>query len=269
MISGKSKLIGNTGSSLGGALVNFSLSNLGNITVTEQSVIENNTLTNGQTIGQTLAVFLSLITGTLDDVTAQTQVQQGSGGVALVAKFPEILAMAQQTQTAMNSLAPPTGQTSWNGLIGGSAIASLLGAAITVSKGSFVTNNTTYSIDPSQPKTNSLGGIFAYLAPVTLNQAYITRNKVGLSGGGVWAGNTAQIDQCAISGNEAGTNGGGMFLSDSANTAILNSVIEHNKAQASGGGVFNNGRLTMVNTRIRHNQAELFHNVFSSTPILQ
>src|SRR5690606_7631231 len=90
-ISGKSRIEYNSCGSLGGAIVNFSL-DLGMTSVTGESIISHNTVTDAQTIRQTIGAFLKVIFGQLDQMSLQTELSGAPGGVRFTKALPGIKA---------------------------------------------------------------------------------------------------------------------------------------------------------------------------------
>src|SRR6185295_16306529 len=61
-VSNNSEVNGNTGAALGGGIVNFA-GPRGGINITSGSEVDDNTLTNGETIGRVFLVFVQTATG--------------------------------------------------------------------------------------------------------------------------------------------------------------------------------------------------------------
>ncbi|MCA9927092.1 MAG: DUF11 domain-containing protein [Anaerolineales bacterium] len=110
--------------------------------------------------------------------------------------------------------------------------------------------------------TNNGGGFYNAASTATLNNLNINQNS---SGSGVYSvGNTSltriTIDHAHIMTNTTTANGGGVYNSgNQAIATITNSRISGNQANAvgggAGGGVFNNGIMTLNESAIDNNEA--------------
>ncbi len=112
------------------------------------------------------------------------------------------------------------------------------------------------TFDGGQVSGNMGGGISNATATATLKNLVITNN---LSGGGVAnSGATLShltLSHSSVSSNTA-TNGGGIFSSGvGAITDIRDTMISGNSATAAGGGVYNNGIMTISGSTLDHNHA--------------
>lgn len=126
------------------------------------------------------------------------------------------------------------------------------------------------------------------LANVTINRVVISNSKAFDNGGGLYTagGSTTRVIETIITGNEAlgatSPNGGGLYNagglliieqsvvtdnrsirggavwnSGSGVMEIYSTQIEDNHAALEAGGVFNNNRLTMINSTLSHNQSDV------------
>ncbi len=134
-----------------------------------------------------------------------------------------------------------------------------------------VNNNSSYGIrnhsvgtltfDGGTVSGNSAGGIYNAASTTTLTNLTISENT---NGSGVYnLGNTSPtkmtIDLTDIFTNTTTANGGGVYNSGNfATTNMTNSRISNNTANAgsgAGGGIFNNGIMTVKTSTIDHNRA--------------
>lgn len=109
------------------------------------------------------------------------------------------------------------------------------------------------------------GGILAYAHPMTLARCVISGNSAQ-RGGGIFftdsvVGGTVSITNCTISGNSA-TSGGAIYTIGAnfyghpgAQVTLVDSLIAGNIATDSGGGISNEGHLTILNSTIFANMA--------------
>jgi peroxidase len=100
------------------------------------------------------------------------------------------------------------------------------------------------------------GGIFNN-GMLTVTNTEITDNQATISfadGAGIYNNGTLNVAESIISGNDANDNAGAIYTNDIANTTITDSIIRDNTANNDGGGLFNFGRVTIINTTISNNQ---------------
>jgi hypothetical protein len=252
-VSGHSQVSGNTGAAIGGGIVNFS-GPLGRVTVTGGSQVDNNFLTNEETIGEAFAVFLEFISS-----------QNDLG--------PAAVAAATAARAAEDRLTNPFL------LVGGGGIGTLA-APITVTGGSEVNGNFCGRQDRSLQTTGLGGGIFSVLGPVTIDHAVVENNQAPYGngggiydafnlltldnatisgnsaagdGGGIWNGGSLRGDNASIFNNTAGGDGGGLFNADNGWARIVDSAFTGNVAANTGGGIANAGRLVLINTLFANN----------------
>lgn len=270
-VSNGSQVNGNTGAALGGGIINFA-GPLGGVVVSGGSQVDGNVLTNAETIGQAIAVFVlyAHAPSTLGQFAATLS---GPNGGALLAALPQIQSESDlYAQLAVNLPGP---------LVAGGGIATLL-APISVSGGSEVNNNFAgqrvsggndssvgiggglfsvlgwISVDHSSVSGNQApfgggGGIFDWLGLVTLDQAAIDGNSTGANGGGFWIGGGLFANSSTLSGNAASVEGGGLYNAGLA--LFLGSAIRNNQAM-SGGGIANHGKLLPINTLFIGNEPD-------------
>ncbi|MHB1423853.1 MAG: beta strand repeat-containing protein [Gemmataceae bacterium] len=197
--------------------------------------------------------------------------------------------------TNQTSNGAPTSAQTHNGVGGGiynDGTVTLIDSSITgnsASAGGGIYNSGTLTISDSEISNNStssgfeegVSGGVANFGTLTVSNSTISGNEAltqgGINeGGGVFNSGTMSISDSTISGNEAGLNGGGVSNEGYATATISNSTIsgnvvfpfEGNPVVANalitteqgiswgGGGVFDSGQMTSVNSTISGNQAE-------------
>ncbi|MEM7734735.1 MAG: right-handed parallel beta-helix repeat-containing protein [Deinococcota bacterium] len=99
------------------------------------------------------------------------------------------------------------------------------------------------------------GGIRSFGGTLTINDSTISGNTATVSGGGIYAqgGATITIDNSTISGNTSNGYGGGIF--NTGSTIIINNSTISGNTTRNGGGIYNNGPLTLNNSTITANTA--------------
>lgn len=98
------------------------------------------------------------------------------------------------------------------------------------------------------------GGIFNQ-ENLTLINSILRQNVASLSsGGGIVSNGPVTITYCTISNNSAKFDGGGITLGPSSTSILMGNTITENFAN-NGGGVGNNGNLTMINNTISGNSS--------------
>jgi hypothetical protein len=217
-ISGGSQVDGNTGAGLGGGIVNFS--ETFGINVIGQSEVAHNTLTDVENA----AVTSGLIQVGLEPSLERVFVSGGRGDASLKAALQLFVnACAQRApmiEQADNAF-PAGGKVE----VGG-GICSALSGPIDVSGGSNISHNGFASKTTGAAAIGDGGGIFANLAPITIDGSTISGNSAEGDGGGIWNGTTLSIS---------------------------NSLVTHNQAGAHGGGIFNRGTFTSSSTSVVNN----------------
>jgi hypothetical protein len=252
-VSGGSQVIGNTGAAIGGGIVNFSGPG-GSVMIIGGSQVDRNILTNEETIGQAIAVFIEYI-------RANTNLG------------PSAAAAARAALAAEDRLPNPFL------LVGGGGIGTLV-APISITGGSEVNGNYCGRRDASVPITGLGGGIFSVLSRVivdhsavegnqapygdgggiyhafnllTLEHATINGNSAAGNGGGIWNGGVLRGDDSTITNNTAGGNGGGLFIDDGGRARIVDSAFIGNSAGQTGGGIAIAGHLRLIDTLFADN----------------
>jgi hypothetical protein len=80
---------------------------------------------------------------------------------------------------------------------------------------------------------------------------------LGGRGGGLFNVGEARLENCLISGNSAGQ-GGGIYNETEGQLTISSCSIENNVAGDAGGGIINDGTLTLTRSTVSSNDAERF-----------
>lgn len=102
--------------------------------------------------------------------------------------------------------------------------------------------------------TGDFGGGIRNDGTLNVVHSAIRNNRADFSGGiGGNTGSTTRIIQSIISGNSVTRNGGG--LANDGDMTIAQSSITHNKALEKGGGVANDATLKILQSEIRNNEA--------------
>ena len=265
-ISGHSSVTRNKGSSLGGGIVNFTAST-GVVSVSEDSTIDKNILTDEQTIGQTIKIFLSVITNHFLQLQAQAAKSGGVGGRELCQVLDSILASkaAINTSTGLTNIRLKIDGYPIDGLIGGAGIATLLTTSISLSSGSIVSENKTVC----REGLGLGGGIFALNGPTSILNSFVSKNSCSGSGGGIWNSRNLVLNNSTIEANNSGVNGGGIYSLDSEST-FIKSMIKRNSAEKVGGGIFNkDGKMTLITDRTSKNTAQEHPDIYSNVPFTE
>lgn len=154
-----------------------------------------------------------------------------------------------------------------------------VGGGLYYDQGEAVINGGRLSVNQGNSQEGSGGGIFnAANTTLTINDAQIGRNSAAF-GGGIDNAGTLNLNRVFLgatqteSRNQAGDNGGGLYNRETGNATIIDSTIAFNDAGAgdlgenSGGGIWNDGTLTVTNSTFSDNRAHnggegggLFHN---------
>jgi fibronectin-binding autotransporter adhesin len=248
-VSGGSEVNGNTGAAIGGGIVNFSALK-GGVVITGGSHVDGNVLTNEETLGQAIAVFLIYI---------KTHQSLDAGASAAAAR------------AAQDLLKHP------DRLVVGGGIGTLA-APITVMDGSEVNGNFCGRRDVKMATTGLGGGIFSLLGSVTVDQsavsynlapfgdgggiynafnlltltcANISNNRASGDGGGIWNGGILSCDDTTVANNTAGGDGGGLFNAGLA--LVVDSAFTGNTAGGHGGGIATPGVLVPINLTFADN----------------
>jgi hypothetical protein len=274
-VTGGSQVDGNTGGAIGGGIVNFA-GPLGGVVVTNGSQVDNNVLTNGETIGQALAVFVAYASSPpiLDQFATLLNSPEGA---ALLAALPQIQGeVGLYGQVA----ATPSGLPGF--LTGGGGIGTMV-APISIEGDSEVDSNlaglrvsgvnafsiglggglfsllgtiqvSEAAVEGNQALYGSGGGIFDRMGLVRLDHATVENNTAALGGGDIWSGGGLFANFSTVMGGTAGGVGGGLMNEGLA--ILLNSTIRSNQALV-GGGITNLGEIGFLDSTVTNNTALL------------
>jgi len=137
------------------------------------------------------------------------------------------------------------------------------GGGITCSDNSSLTVNNSTISDNSTGLFGG-GGIYCYNTTLNTSNSIISNNSTGLFGGGLYLCDTlAMINHCTISENESEQDGGGIFNGnayyDDGMLTITDSIITDNQTLNSGGGIYNDAHVffNMNDCSISNNRAEI------------
>ncbi|MDZ8260823.1 Calx-beta domain-containing protein [Nostoc sp. ChiQUE01b] len=123
------------------------------------------------------------------------------------------------------------------------------------STSSVTVSNSTFSGNTA----NSNGGGIYSSSSVTLNDSSISGNIANL-GGGIYSTSSVTVNNSTLSGNTANSNGGGIFTNGSSTSVtISNSTISSNRAKTNGGGIYSSNA-TVSNSTIFGNTADSDNN---------
>jgi hypothetical protein len=220
-ISHGSQVDGNTGAGLGGGIVNFS--ETFGISVTDQSEVAGNTLTNAEDSAATGG----LISVGLDPTVSRPFVSGGRGDAVLKAALQLFVnACAQRAALLGQAVAALPGKGSVE--VGG-GISSVLAGPIEIAGNSNISDNHFANVTSSLPAIGVGGGVFANLGPITIDGSTVSGNDATGDGGGIWNGHSL---------------------------IISNSTVAQNHAALSGGGIFNRGVFSSINTITDNNSPD-------------
>lgn len=255
----------NTGASLGGAIVNFSPSP-GVISISSTKICEN-ILTNAQTISQTIEAFLRIVAENLASIESQALAGPSIvGGTILVALIPSVLNKITSISDKLNLL--PT----FNNLIAGGAIASLLITPINIQNSIIYHNFAGKNVSNTNfPFSSAGGGIFGYGSAITIQNSKILKNLVLTEGAGIWSNTSLNVNIIKIQENvildtdtKDGQYGAGIYNSSVSSATITNSEVNCNVVKnGTGAGIYNLGKLSLFTSKIEHNIANLAGGIYS------
>ena len=271
IVTGGSQVDNNTGAAMGGGIVNFGTP-AHKVVIKGDSEVSNNNLTNAQSIGETLFIFLDYLASRLNisyhTLTGMT-IQQSE---ALAGKVEAEIAIAHGVDP---SQFPP-------GLvIAGGGIGTLQGARVEITGGSRVDGNysgfrlanSAPNVTPNSSSVGIGGGVATFLSRIIVDQSTVAGNTSSEDGGGLWNVRGVSITNgSTVTGNTArgltlGSLGGGLFLGPtSAGSLISDSTFSKNAAAGLlaqnpppaggfGGGAYNQGNLTILGSSFSENTA--------------
>jgi hypothetical protein len=230
----------NKGSSLGGAIVNFT-GDTGGIFITN-SCVECNELNSTQTIGQTIAVFESVITAMTDTLITQAE-QNGGPGLSILETAVSVILAELDISIALFSAVPDSiDGYSLTSLYAGGALATILGSPIVVKK-SLIKDNRC----KRQDGFYSVGGaIFAYNGPISVEYSTLKKNKSVSYGGAIWSFQPLAVGNSVITKNKSQKGGG---IRNTGPATITCSVVECNSEKDIYNGASSDG-LVLVSSKV-------------------
>jgi hypothetical protein len=249
IVTDHSQVNQNTGAAMGGGIVNFA-TGAQTVSIEHGSQVSGNTLTNAQTIGGALIVFLQVIAGLL-----------GSDYQSLTGFTPQqskdMLLQVEAEIAAAHGIDPSAVA---GRVVAGGGIGTLLGARVQITGGSNVDRNLSGGMVTTTVPVGIGGGVATFLNRVDVDQGRVINNTSTEDGGGLWNRRDVRITRSTLAQNSAlgltlGALGGGLFLgSPSRDSLISNSIVRDNRSEF-GGGLFNLGTITVQNTAISQNRA--------------
>lgn len=246
----------NTGASLGGGIVNFTPSP-GFISISGNSEVSNNYLTNAETIAQTIEIFLEVITNNLSSIGKQSS-QNGSSGAIILQLIPDIIQQLLPISDALKAII--TNKIGIGNLIGGGGIACLLSTNIKIDNSCIMNNYAGKNVSSDNfPFSSYGGGILAFESQIILLNTEISNNTTLSSGGGIWSNNSINANNSNIIKNNIKHDGqgGGIYINSDGVTTLINTNINYNFSKNNGGGIYNNGKLSLILSEIKKNKAKV------------
>lgn len=232
----ESQLTNNTAASLGGAIVNFSDS-LGSVIVSN-STISGNKLTDYQTLGESLAAFVEVVSNTVN------QTKSSTSNKSVHAQGDELISLAKKMirKISQLNLAP--------GIIAGGGIATLLPCTVSVFK-SKLQNNLVYEKVKQKDRKNSTGiggAIFAISSNTTISRSFIRENKATDNASAIYNAGSSTIVETEIQNN--------IVLKEKTNyikatvvnmvtgeLSVISSALNNNSSDVD---IYNDGSLSII-----------------------
>lgn len=254
----KSKINDNTGSSIGAAIVNFS-NTTGQIYLSD-SELKGNKLTNYQTLGQSIAAFLEVITNFTTQTTDMTTTGPSTvstptpGSTDVLNIIPIITNLATTTNQALQNLIIPLDVTT----LTAGTIAALLECPISIVN-SIIENN---FLTKSQTFTNPVftgyaGATFSCNSEVVYDTSIIKENTVIDGATAIYNNKNVIINNSEINNNHSNnkiTNNNGTIFNDvSGSVTSIRTLIKNNFIKGAGGGIYNEGNLLLIENKIVDN----------------
>jgi hypothetical protein len=223
-VSAGSEVNQNTGAAIGGGVVNFS-GPAGVVAVSGRSQVSHNTLTNGETIGRAVATFLAVVYQN-SSFDAFATAAGGAGGAAMIQGLKQADASVRKSAVVLRNAAQHIPHPGF--LVAGGGIGVIL-APVTITAGSQVDANLSdKNVSGSRHLLGLAGGIFQVFGRVTINHGHVDNNRAPHGAGG------------------------GLFNGPGGHALVKASTFVGNRAN-SGGGIFNAGKLTLVDVVFAHN----------------
>lgn len=250
-VTGRSEVDGNTGAALGGGIVDFA-TGAKTISIERGSHVNDNTLTNAESVGGALLAFLEL-------VAAST----GNDYQSLTGLTPQQSAeLIRQVEAEIATAHGVDPSTIAGRVVAGGGIGTLFGARVRIEGGSGVDGNFAGQTATTAVPIAVGGGVESFLGRVEVSKGTVNDNIATDDGGGIWSRRDVRITQGTLAGNHAlglgqtlSALGGGLFLgSASRNSLLKNSTVQGDGADF-GGGIDNMGTITVRNSAISRNRA--------------
>jgi uncharacterized repeat protein (TIGR01451 family) len=212
------------------------------ITSNASITIENLSLTNGTAAGNGGGIYHAGDDLILNNTTVFSNAAALGGGGVYIESGNVTLNGAQ----VLNSSALFSGGGIYN-----------VGGVLNVSNGSVIAQNRTMS--------SGFGGGIQNRATLTVTDSTVRDNYASNNGGGVYNSGTAAIANSTILSNTmtfVGLGGGGVFNSSIGVMTVDSSTIAHNVTiatpvcAAKGGGIYNDGTLTITDSTINANEGQ-------------
>lgn len=133
---------------------------------------------------------------------------------------------------------------------GGGAIINQGEVAIDIKNSTFTENSA-----PGTGGNGAAGGAIDNRGGVITIKNSTFSNNFGLDGGGAVFNNTNTytVKNCTFTQNRTGPNGRGGAILNFGTFSLKNSSVTENAAGVAGGGIFNDGVLTLMNTDVKNN----------------
>ena len=258
----------NTGASLGGGIVTFTPSPAF-LSITN-SEVSNNILTNAQTIDQTIGAFIGVITQQLTSMVSQATLNGGSGGAFFAAgTAPDIIAQITSNISTIETIY----QLTHTNIIGGGAIASLTTSPITIVNSKINNNFAGKNVSKQNyPFISNGGALYGYDAPIVVQDTTVELNGA-MVGGGIFANNVLNVQNSFINHNQTKEshhdrtryNGGGIHMTSNSVGTLIDAIVNDNVSKSgNGGGIYNEGNLTLISTSIKNNKAKSGGGIYST-----
>jgi hypothetical protein len=247
-VSGGSQVNHNSGSGNGGGIVNFA-GPMGGVRVLGRSEVSRNVVTNYESLGEAVGVFLEVLAGTLGLDPANPS--GGASPAAVTAEITQIEQEVASTASRGGSQGDPSGF-----VVSGGGVGTLLGAFITVSGGHVDDNLVGVRVPSGNAHSVGIGGgLFSGLGPITLQGGAVNGNTSMGAGGGVWnQGSMSSIGSTIADNNAVASPGGGLYNATAGTASIVRGTVRANRA-SHGGGVYNRGMLGLVGGAVTRNSA--------------
>jgi predicted outer membrane repeat protein len=294
-VSGGSQVDHNTGAAIGGGIVNFA-GPKGAVDITDGGQVDGNVLTNAESLGQAIAVFLQYIrsrealVGLRDPELLVTlwQVERQAAAVAQVlartaeTSPPGLVVAGGGIGTLVASVSVTDGEVDGNlsgqRVSGGNARSLGFGGGVFTVFGPMAIVRS--AVEGNQAPHGDGGGVFNLLGSLTLDETSVSDNSAAGDGGGIWNGGMLFSNSSTLADNTAGIAGGGLFnaghgfaivlnsdvrgnlatagggMANLASLAVIDSTVAENVATRSGGGIWNRGRLALIDVVFADNSPD-------------